>query len=163
VEEWRQRKIPAFEASLAHAGQAGVAIARRARAGAAPGGLGIGITVLPDDRPQATPPAGLSGQELAVLEAAATASGTGLGAWTARALAAKEAVASAEGGLPPGAAGQPAVTAAGHAVITVAVADRVYRVSHRDIRNPDDMPARRYAVAWTRGPEEIAPTRRTRA
>jgi acyl transferase domain-containing protein len=132
VEEWRERRIPAFEASFAQAGQAAVAIARPAGNGAPAGGLGIGIAVIRDDHADA-PPAVHAVQ------------------------AAKDAVARAESARPSGTPGELTVTATDPAVITVSAGARVYRVSHREIRNPDDMPARRYVVAWTRGPEGSAP------
>jgi acyl transferase domain-containing protein len=33
---------------------------------------------------------------------------------------------------------------------------RTCQVSHREVSNPDGLPARRYVVAWTRGPQEAA-------
>jgi len=156
---WPGRGIPSFEASLAHAGEAGVAIARPAVPAAVPGapGMGIGIAEIADAAEPA-PPAALSDQELATLEAASAAEpGSGRALWLTRFLAAREAAAQAEGTGPGGAPHLVTVTGATPAVITVAASGRTYRVSHREIRNPDELPARRYAVAWTRGPERGAP------
>jgi hypothetical protein len=157
VPEWPERKIPAFEASFAHAGQGAVAIARPAGPGVAPGapGIGIGMVVIHDDpRKAEKAAAALSGRDTAVLDAAcADEPGTGREVWASRLLAAKEAAAKAEGIEPAEAAGALHVTAATASVITVAAAGRSYRLHHRQIRNPDDMATRSYVVAWTRGPE----------
>jgi hypothetical protein len=45
------------------------------------------------------------------------------------------------------------VREADEAALTVEVAGREYRVGHREVDNPEDLPARRYVVAWTWGPE----------
>jgi acyl transferase domain-containing protein len=159
VEEWRERKIPAFEASFAHAGKGAVAIARPARPPVAPGapGIGIGMVPVPDDKPEAEPPADLSGAELAVLDLAIAAEpGTERPVWVTRFRAAREAVAKAEGIGVADAPGTVTVAAAAAAAVTVVATGRTYQVSHRETRNPDDMPPKRYVVAWTRGPEGAA-------
>jgi hypothetical protein len=38
-------------------------------------------------------------------------------------------------------------------VLTVAGPDRTRQISHRELCTPDGVPARRYVVAWTPGPE----------
>jgi hypothetical protein len=159
VEEWRERKIPAFEASFAHAGKGAVAIARPAGPPVAPGapGIGIGMVPVPDDKPEAEPPADLSGAELAALDRAIAAEpGTERPVWLTRLRAAREAVAKAEGIGITDAPGTVTITAATAAAVTVVAAGRTYQVSHRETRNPDDMPPKRYVVAWTRGPEGAA-------
>jgi polyketide synthase-like dehydratase family protein len=160
VEEWRERKIPAFEASYAHAGQCAVAIARPAGPPDTPGapGIGIGMTVIHDDPEKAAKAAAaLSAADITVLDATcAQVPGTARQVWVASFLAAKEATAKAEGIALADAPGTLSVTAATPSAITVAAPDRSYQLPHRQIRNPDDMAQRRYAVAWTRGPQ---PTR----
>ena len=71
--------------------------------------------------------------------------------WFARFWAAKEAVGKAEG---TGLDGDPrrfVITAATPEEITVAVSARRYQVANRIVENPDDLPSRRYVVAWTWG------------
>jgi acyl transferase domain-containing protein len=157
VQEWLERRIGAFEASFAHAGQCAVAIARPAGPGVAPGvpGIGIGMVVIHDDPQKAEKAAAvLPGRDTIVLDAACAAGpGTAREVWASRLLAAKQAAAKAEGIAPADAATALHVTAATATDVTVAAADRSYRLHHRQIRNPDDMAARSYVVAWTRGPE----------
>ena len=69
--------------------------------------------------------------------------------WLARFAAAKEAVAKALGTGAGEAACPPAVTAATSSAITVSSSGRRYMVSHREVRTPPELPARRYVVAWT--------------
>jgi hypothetical protein len=69
--------------------------------------------------------------------------------WGARCEAAKEAVARALAAEPD--AAPYIVTAATDRELTVEVAGRAYLVRHRELENPDDLPPRRYVVAWTQG------------
>ena len=147
VAEWPGRPVPACAVSSAHARGVGVAMARAAGSPEAPAaGLGIGVAQIPD-RPDVTP-AEPSGRELAVLEAAVGA-GDDRGLWLARFQAARQAAAQAEGAAP----GAMTVTEATPAVLTVAGSGRTRQVSHRELSTPDGVPARRYVVAWTPGPE----------
>ncbi|MDI5944045.1 hypothetical protein QLR68_39130, partial [Micromonospora sp. DH15] len=50
------------------------------------------------------------------------------------------------------------VREAADAVLTVEVAGRAYRVGYREVDNPEDLPPRRYVVAWTWGPEPAPAT-----
>jgi acyl transferase domain-containing protein len=152
---WAGLTVPAYEISSAQAGHLGVAIARPARRQAIPGAAGPGIGVAEiTDGTSGSPSLPLSDQELAVLEGVSGASpGSPRPVWFARFRAAIEAVAKAEG-IPPAAASRVVtVTDATAAVIAVAADGRSYRVAHREISTPEELRARRYAVAWTWGPE----------
>jgi Polyketide synthase dehydratase len=151
VAEWPERHIPAFEASVAVAGQVAVAMARPAGPGSAPGGAGLGIAVAEiADQPDDAPPSGEQG----VLDAACRAEpACGRELWLTRFRAAREAAAKAQGTGPDGATGGPTVTGVAPGAITVAVSGRTRQVSYREIANPEGLPARRYVVAWTPAPE----------
>jgi hypothetical protein len=106
------------------------------------------------DSPSSSQVLPLSEAELAVAEGAFAADpGSPRPVWSARFRAAREAVARAEGIPLTEAYRAVTVTGATAAVITVAARGRGYRVEHRDISTPEELRARRYAVAWTWGPE----------
>jgi len=152
---WAGLTVPACEISSARASHLGVAIARPARREAMPGapGPGIGVAEITDNPPGAPPP--LSDQELAVLERASCADQGPPGpVWHVRFRAAKEAVAKAEGIPLSEASRVVTVTGATNAVTAATARDRNYQVRHREIGAPAELRARRYAVAWTWGPEE---------
>jgi acyl transferase domain-containing protein len=152
---WAGLTVPAYEISSARASHLGVAIARPARPEAMPGtsGPGIGVAEVTDS-PASSSPLPLSDQELAVLEGASEADpGSPRPLWHARFRAAKEAVAKAEGIPLTEAPRVVTVTDATAAIIAAAARGRSYRVEHREISAPEELRARRYAVAWTWGPE----------
>jgi hypothetical protein len=148
VKGWAGLTLPPCEISSAQARHLAVAIARPAAPGAVPAAAGLGIGVREvGGPPKLTPPVALSDQELAVLEAAAAAEpGSGRDLWLARFGAARDAAARAQGAGPPGPL---SVTAATSALITVTGSGQAYRLKHREIRNPGELPARRHVVAWT--------------
>jgi acyl transferase domain-containing protein len=159
VQGWAGLTVPAYDVSSAQASHLGVAIARPARPEAAPGApeVGIGVAEITDS-PPSMPPLQLSDRELAAIEAASAADpGSPRALWSARFRAAKEAAAKAQGIGLAEAPRLATVTDATIAVITVAACGRTYHVSHREIRTPEELPARRYVVAWTWGPELGAP------
>ncbi|MDW5326947.1 polyketide synthase [Plantactinospora sp. KLBMP9567] len=140
------------DVSLAHTAEIGVAIAKPRQPDAPPGAPGVGIDVAEiADQPDGTVTAALSGPERRLLDSVAT--GEEPCPWLARFRVAKEAAAKAEG---TGITGDPrrfAVVGASPSALTVEVGDRVYQVAYRDVANPEDLPARRYVVGWTWGPE----------
>ncbi|ASW54385.1 type I polyketide synthase [Plantactinospora sp. KBS50] len=151
------RGLEDCDVSLAHCAEIGVAIARLRPAGAPDGpatGPGVGIDVAEvADHPDSTLSYALTGTELALLHSLSGADADRRRLWFTRFWAAKEAVGKAEG---TGLDGQPRrfeVREATDAALGVAVAGRTYRVGLRDVANPADLPPRRYAVAWTWGPE----------
>jgi hypothetical protein len=124
-----------------------VAITRTGTPGAGPGGTGPGIAVrelVDDDRFP------LSAGERSLLATVAGAPEVPP-VWVTRCRAAKEAVARALA-VPPDTV-PCVVTAATDRELTVEVAGRAYQVRHRELTNPDDLPPRRYVVAWTWGQE----------
>jgi phosphopantetheinyl transferase len=148
--------LPELDVSIAHAAECGVAIVR-------PGGPdtpGVGIDVecvVPRDK--ATRDFALSAAERELLTELAGGD-TGIeDLWFTRFWTAKEATAKAEG---TGLEGNPrryAVVAATDTQLTVEVrsdgADptRRYHVHSATLENPEDLPPRQYAVAWTEGPD----------
>jgi acyl transferase domain-containing protein len=167
---WPERNIPAFGASYAIAREAAVAMAWPAGTPAAPGATAAGIGVADiDDSPDSVGPE-LSGPELSdpelsdperdVLEAAVAAEpGAGRAVWLARFRAARQAAAGPLGISPADRPGALTVTAAGPEVITVTAEGRSCAVSHDEIRNPEGLPERRYAVAWASAPQDARRTR----
>ncbi|MFI0816279.1 beta-ketoacyl synthase N-terminal-like domain-containing protein [Streptomyces sp. NPDC021098] len=137
------RTLPPLELTLAHRGEAGVALVAPSQSR-----LGIGMEVVADLGPDTSGPAERE------LLAALTASGGGHPAawWAAAFRAAKEAVAKADG------TGQD-TTVVGHAEdtrLTVEVAatphPRRYQAHCAATANPSGLPGREYVVAWTTGP-----------
>ena len=166
--------LPSLAVSLAHSGEVGVALVRpggvRATGtGTGTGtetgaGTGIGIDVEQIVmRDRAARDFALSETEQALLH---TLIGTVADSdtdpeslWFTRFWAAKEAVAKAEG---TGLAGNPrafAVVSADDTGVVVEIRratkgpTRRYHVHTAVLTNPDDLPARSYAVAWTEGPD----------
>ncbi|WP_432971979.1 acyltransferase domain-containing protein [Dactylosporangium sp. CA-233914] len=148
------------DVSIAHLAEVAVAIARPRTSGAPADAPGVGIDVAEiTDHPDSTIAFALSDPERRLFEEQVTA-GEDRRLWFARFWAAKEAAAKAEG---TGLEGDPRrfrVVAAAPAALSVAVADRVYLVAHRELSNPEDLPPRRYVVGWTWGPEPVHPTGR---
>ncbi|MFC6015937.1 beta-ketoacyl synthase N-terminal-like domain-containing protein [Plantactinospora solaniradicis] len=142
------------DVSLAHVAEIGVAIARPRASDTPPGAPGVGIDVAEiADHPDSTVTFALSEPERRLLDSVTTGDDHSL--WFARFWVAKEAVAKAEG---TGLAGDPrrfTVVAASPATLTVEIGDRVYRVAHREVSNPEDLPVRQYVVGWTWGPEPV--------
>ncbi|MDQ7910391.1 beta-ketoacyl synthase N-terminal-like domain-containing protein [Phytohabitans sp. ZYX-F-186] len=143
------RDYRACDVSLAHTGEIGVAIAKAREPATPDDAPGVGIDVAEIiERPPSTVDFALSERERALLSSL----GGDATEWFARFWTAKEAAGKAEG---TGLAGNPrrlAVVAATPDVLTVEVSGRTYRVGHRIVHNPDDLPPRRYAVGWTWGP-----------
>ncbi|WP_246569029.1 acyltransferase domain-containing protein [Polymorphospora rubra] len=142
------------DVSLAHCAEIGVAIARRRVPGAAPGGPGVGIDVAEvTGHPESTVGFALTGAESVLLASLAGADPDLRWLWFTRFWAAKEAAGKAEG---TGLDGRPhrfVVRSANAAGLAVDVDGRTYRVAYREVGNPEHLPARRYVVAWTWGPE----------
>jgi acyl transferase domain-containing protein/phosphopantetheinyl transferase len=139
------------DVSLAHTAEVAVAIARAHGPGEPSRSGGVGIDVVEiTERPESTVRFALTDGETTLLDSLAdTPESRQL--WFARFWAAKEAVGKAEG---TGLDGDPrrfVITAAAPEEITVAVSARHYQVAHRIVENPDDLPSRRYVVAWTWG------------
>ncbi|MFY1702066.1 beta-ketoacyl synthase N-terminal-like domain-containing protein [Micromonospora sp. WMMA1923] len=142
------------DVSIAHCAEVGVAIARLRTSDAAGGAPGVGIDVAEiTEHPDSTYPFALTGAEAALLATLADADTEARQRWFTRFWAAKEAVGKAEG---TGLDGRPRrfeVRAATEAALAVEVDGRTYQVGHREVANPPELPARRYVVAWTWGPE----------
>jgi phosphopantetheinyl transferase len=147
------RDYPAYDVSLAHTGEIGVAIAKARDPGTAPDAPGVGIDVAEiTEHPASTVDFALSEEERTLLASL----GGDAAEWFTRFWVAKEAAGKAEG---TGLAGNPrrlSVVAATPEALTVGVAGRAYQVGHRIVRNPDDLPPRRYVVGWTWGPDTTA-------
>ncbi|MFF3372928.1 beta-ketoacyl synthase N-terminal-like domain-containing protein [Streptomyces sp. NPDC002680] len=150
------RTLPPLDISLAHSGEAGVAIVRPRRTDSAPGAPGTGPGIDIEEvvhRDASTLATALNPAELALLRAQSTATGDSEALWFTRFWAAKEAVAKAEG---TGFGGRPR----DFAVREVPAADRLlvsgrlapaYTVHHERTGNPPGLPEREYVVAWTTG------------
>jgi len=150
VHGWASLAVPAYQISSAQASHVGVAIARPVAAPEAPG-PGIGVAEIAGSA-RGRPHVPLSDRELAALEAASFADpGSPRALWSARFAAATEAAAKALGIGRAEAPRLVTVTEATPSVITVAACGRTHRVSHREIRTPEELPARHYVVAWTYG------------
>lgn len=141
------------DVSLAHTAEIGVAIARPRPPDARPDSPGVGIDVAEIAKRPEDGAAALTEPESRLLEA--VAGGTDRTVWSTRFRVAKEAVAKAEGVGPAGDLRRFRVVAATPDALTVEVGDRVYRIAQREVGNPDDLPARRYVVGWTWGPEPV--------
>jgi acyl transferase domain-containing protein len=129
------RGLPDCDVALASCAEAGVAIARVRRPGQPQWRLGIDIVEITDAPPE------VPAAELALLPP-----GTEGAAQAVR--AARQAVVAASGADPA----RIAVTAATGDTLTVTADAQPYQVGYQVVGNPDDLPARRYAVAWTDGP-----------
>lgn len=143
---------PDWEVSLAHCAELGVAIA--APRHATEDGRRVGIDVA--EVTATDPGVPLSAAESALL---AASNGDARPGWLARWRAVRGAVGRAEGAVADGTPPEVIVVSADTDTVTVAVADRTYRVGHRVVCNPDGLPSRRYVVAWTWGSEPTAPPR----
>ncbi|MFY1623267.1 beta-ketoacyl synthase N-terminal-like domain-containing protein [Micromonospora sp. WMMD735] len=147
------------DVSLAHCAEIGVAIARRRAPDAVPGGPGVGIDVAEvTDHPESTLTFALTPAELTLLASLAGGNVEARRLWFTRFWAAKEAVAKAEGTGLDGSPRRFRVYSATDSGLTVEIGGRAYRVGHRDVANPEDLPPRRYVVAWTWGPEPAPAT-----
>ncbi|MFI7437205.1 type I polyketide synthase [Micromonospora haikouensis] len=153
------RGLDDCDVSLAHCGDIGVAMARLRPAGSPAATPGVGIDVAEvTDHPDSTFGFALTDGEAALLASLAGGDAAARRLWFTRFWAAKEAVGKAEG---TGLDGKPRmfqVREAADAVLTVEVAGRAYRVGYREVDNPEDLPPRRYVVAWTWGPEPAPAT-----
>lgn len=137
--------------SLAHCAEAAVAIAGPARPGPDAPGVGIDIVEV-TERPDSTLSYALAGPELSLLDQVST--GGDRQYWFACFWAAKEAAGKAEGTGLDGAPRRLRVVAVEADVLTVQVpSGRSYRVTCQRLKNPADLPPRRYVVGWTSGPE----------
>ncbi|MFI6823421.1 beta-ketoacyl synthase N-terminal-like domain-containing protein [Micromonospora sp. NPDC050187] len=147
------RGFGAWDVSLAHVAEIGVAIAGPRAPDALPGAPGVGIDAVEITEPPVYAVASaLSEPERRLLDSL-LAGGEDGHLWSARFSVAKEAAAKAEG---TGLAGDPrrfTVVAAASAALTVEVGDRIYQVALREVSNPEGLPPRRYVVGWTWGPE----------
>ncbi|WP_030491134.1 type I polyketide synthase [Micromonospora chokoriensis] len=147
------RDLRDCDVSLAHCAEIGVAIAKPRPPASPPDAPGVGIDVAEiTDHPESTLGFALTDEESALLDS--------LGGdtedrrrWFTRFWAAKEAVGKAEGTGLDGRPRQFVVKSATDTVLTVLVDDRIYPVEHREVGNPEDLPPRRYVVAWTWGPQ----------
>ncbi|WDZ86648.1 type I polyketide synthase [Micromonospora cathayae] len=139
------------DVSLAHCQEIGVAIAKPRTPGEPVGGPGVGIDVAE----LGDLPAGcvLDPAETALLDSLAGRDAAARQLWSTRFRAAREAVGKAEGVGPAGGNRPIRVRSATDEASTVEVDGRTYRVGHREVDNPADLPPRRYVVAWTWGPE----------
>ncbi|WP_329009166.1 polyketide synthase dehydratase domain-containing protein [Micromonospora rifamycinica] len=147
------------DVSLAHCAEIGVAIARRRPADATAGSPGVGIDVAEvTDHPESTFTFALTATELTLLSSLAGQDADARRLWFTRFWAAKEAVAKAEGTGLDGSPRRFRVYSATDAGLTVEIGGRAYRVGCRDVVNPEDLPPRRYVVAWTWGPEPAPST-----
>ncbi|MGW3208800.1 beta-ketoacyl synthase N-terminal-like domain-containing protein [Streptomyces sp. NPDC001135] len=145
------RALPPLDVSLAHRGEAGVAIVRPHTPRPGPG---IDIEEV-TERDPATLATALGPAELRLLRAR-SADGTDPQAlWFTRFWAAKEAVAKAEG---VGFGGRPRdfavleTTPDGSRLVVSGRLERVYTVRCAALANPPALPDRAYVAAWTTGP-----------
>jgi len=128
-----------------------VAIALPWEPGADPDLPGVGIDIAEvTSHQETTVRYALADEELRLLDAIAAGQ---LDLWFTRFWAAKEAVGKAQRTGLDGRPRQFAVRATGAAELIVTAAGRTYRVGFADAQNPPDLPPRRYAVAWTWGPD----------
>ncbi|MEU8692013.1 beta-ketoacyl synthase N-terminal-like domain-containing protein [Streptomyces sp. NPDC048665] len=145
------RTLPPLDVSLAHRGEAGVAIVRPHSPGPGPG---IDIEEV-TARDPATLATALAPAELRLLEGLSADGPDPQDLWFTRFWAAKEAVAKAEG---VGFGGRPrdfAVLEAapdGSRLVVSGRLERAYTVHCAPVGNPPALPARSYVVAWTTGP-----------
>jgi acyl transferase domain-containing protein/phosphopantetheinyl transferase len=152
-------RLPRIEVSLAHCGELGVAIARGAEGGTG-SDLGVGIDVEEiKERPQSTVDFALLPSESTLLSKLPVVSGEPEALWFTRFWCAKEAVSKAVG---TGLRGQPkrfVVLGASPSHLLVKThpengRSRVYDVWCDVVSNPEDLPSRKYVVAWTTGQAE---------
>ncbi|MDH6143389.1 acyl transferase domain-containing protein/phosphopantetheinyl transferase [Kitasatospora sp. GP30] len=142
------RVLPPLAVSLAHRGEAAVALVRPAEAGP----VGIDLEEVAERTPE-LPKVALGEAEQAILMDRQLTTTDSAELWFTRFWAAKEAVAKAEG---TGLRGRPrdfAVIAAEPTSLLVAVAGpdgpRRYTVHCAELHNPPGLPPRHYVVAWT--------------
>jgi hypothetical protein len=157
IEGWPGRAIPPLDVSVAQVGDVAVAVAQPTRSGRAPDcpRAGIGIAEISDHR-AGPPEAVFSVRELDLLEN--VAAGSGRDVWLSRFQAAKEAALRA--GWPTGVSQvRPEVTGATSVAIDVMIGGHIHRITHREISNPEGLPAQRYTVAWTTTPASNPVTR----
>ncbi|NGN69737.1 4'-phosphopantetheinyl transferase superfamily protein, partial [Streptomyces sp. A7024] len=139
------RELPPLSLSLAHRGDAAVALVREG----ADAGVGIDIELI-SDRTEYTYATALGPRERGLLAERSTATGTPESLWFTRFWAAKEAAAKAEG---TGLRGRPrdfAVTEATTHALVVKTPRRTHqiRLDHVTTETPG-APSRGYVVAWT--------------
>ncbi|OIJ85914.1 beta-ketoacyl synthase [Streptomyces sp. MUSC 14] len=145
------RTLPPLDVSLAHRGEAGVAIVRPHRPGPGPG---IDIEEV-TARDPATLATALTPAELRLLEGLTADGPDPQDLWFTRFWAAKEAVAKAEG---VGFGGRPRdfavleTTPDGSRLVVSGRLERSYTVHCAPVGNPPALPARSYVAAWTTGP-----------
>jgi phosphopantetheinyl transferase len=153
-------QVPPLEVSLAHCAEIGIALVRPG----GPNAPGAGIDVEPlVPRDQTTRDFALSDAEQTLLADLVAADprprDEAETLWFARFFTAKEAVGKAEG---TGLAGNPRAFAVLSATESGLIVEarrgapdpaRRYQVHTAVLANPDDLPARRYTVAWTQGPD----------
>ncbi|MEU8968245.1 beta-ketoacyl synthase N-terminal-like domain-containing protein [Streptomyces monashensis] len=145
------RTLPPLDVSLAHRGEAGVAIVRSHRPGPGPG---IDIEEV-TARDPATLATALAPAELRLLEGLSADGPDSQDLWFTRFWAAKEAVAKAEG---VGFGGRPRdftvleATPDGSRLAVSGRLERSYTVHCAPVGNPPALPARSYVAAWTTGP-----------
>lgn len=135
------RKLGDLNVSIAHCGEAGVALASR-------GSCGIDIEVVAE-HPRNTVEMSCSAAELALLDELVAADPASGPLWFTRFWTAKEAVGKARG---TGLGGRPRdfrVDAATPDRLTVTVADGSYEVRVSEHQNPPGLQQRHYVVAWT--------------
>lgn len=135
------RDVRGWTVSIAHRHEVGVAIAR-------PYPCGIDVEEVAE-RPGHVLDESLGAAERTLLAAACADSGEPEALWFTRFWAAKEAVAKAEGTGLRGAPGKFEVLAVEPGRLRLRVDGREYRVGHREVANPPELPAREYVVAWT--------------
>jgi phosphopantetheinyl transferase len=145
----RGRGFGDFSVSIAHQGEATVAIARRRADGGQPDGPGAGVDIAemtePDDGRVAL---AMSEAEQAILHALGASDRT---YWFAVIQAAKAAAAKAHGTGSGNLARFEVLEVTRDRALVDGEGQR-YDVQHCTIKNPDDLPKREYVVAWTSGP-----------
>ena len=171
VEGMHGTALPPYELSIAHSGEVGVALVRPGGAGAAGVGIDVEQVVTRDraayDAAFTTTESELLRALVAADQAASSAEAESL--WFARFWTAKEAAAKAEGTGLDGAPKtfvvvQAELSTPERATLIVETARggpdapvRRHRVRTAPLTNPDDLPARRYQVAWTEADAVVNP------
>ncbi|MEU0663647.1 beta-ketoacyl synthase N-terminal-like domain-containing protein [Streptomyces lavendulocolor] len=151
------RALPPLDISLAHRGEAAVAIARPHSNGQAVPGIGIDIEEI-SERSETTVTIALSDTERDLLDTLSQPDGNSRAQWFTRFWACKEAVAKAEG---TGLQGRPRsfviTRASRERLLVTATAGSIHRhylVHCTSVSNPSGLPERHYIVAWTTGPDQ---------
>ncbi|MEZ0021953.1 acyl transferase domain-containing protein/phosphopantetheinyl transferase [Kitasatospora sp. MAP12-15] len=138
------RTLPALDVSLAHCGEAAVALVRHPTAQ----GVGIDLEEV-TERPAETLAVALGPAELELLASCRQKHGGSEALWFTRFWTAKEAAAKSEG---TGLGGRPrefAVIAAEPSALLVAVGARRHRICCTELASPPGLPQRSYVAAWT--------------